>query len=115
PVAEGLTPELIDARRSLLSQFDRARAGLEKHERVATYTEQQKLAHELLTSGKVHRALDVGREPLRVRERYGMTLFGQAALAARRLVEAACKFVTVFFDAYGLNAGDWDTHYNHFP
>ena len=43
-----------------------------------------------------------------------MTLFGQSALAARRLVEAGCKFVTVFFDAYGLNAGGWDTHDNHF-
>jgi uncharacterized protein (DUF1501 family) len=62
----------------------------------------------------VHRALDIGLEPLALRENYGMTLFGQAALAARRLVEAGCKFVTVFFDAFGLNAGGWDTHDNHF-
>ena len=44
-----------------------------------------------------------------------MTLFGQAALAARRLVEAGCKFVTVFWDAYGLFAGGWDTHYTTSP
>src|SRR5439155_4662250 len=81
---------------------------------VATFSRQQKLAHALLTSGRIHRALDVGREPVAVRENYGMTLFGQGALAARRLVEAGCKFVTVFFDAYGLNAGGWDTHDNHF-
>src|SRR5436305_97959 len=43
-----------------------------------------------------------------------MTLFGQSCLAARRLIEAGSKFVTVFFDAYGLNAGSWDTHHNHF-
>ena len=43
-----------------------------------------------------------------------MNLFGQSTLAARRLIEAGCKFVTVFFDAYGLNAGGWDTHDNHF-
>jgi uncharacterized protein (DUF1501 family) len=104
----------IDARRSLLSQFDRARSALESDERVAAFNQQQKLAYSLLTSGTIHRALDVGREPVAVRERYGMTLFGQGALAARRLVEAGCMFVTVFFDAYGLNAGGWDTHDNHF-
>lgn len=109
-----VTPATMDARRSLLSQFDRARAALEADERVAAFSQQQQVAYSLLTSGKVHRALDVGKEPGAVRERYGMTLFGQGALAARRLVEAGCTFVTVFFDAYGLNAGGWDTHDNHF-
>ena len=47
---------------------------------------------------------------------YGMTLFGQACLAARRLVEAGCKFVTVFWDGFGQFAGcAWDTHANHYP
>jgi arylsulfatase A-like enzyme len=64
----------------------------------------------------MHRALDIGREPARVRERYGWTLFGQACLAARRLVEAGCRFVTVFWDGYGQFAScAWDTHANHFP
>ena len=49
-----------------------------------------------------------------MRDAYGMTLFGQSCLAARRLVEAGTKFVTVIWDAYGLNAGSWDTHHNHF-
>ena len=41
-----------------------------------------------------------------MRERYGMSLFGQAALAARRLVEAGCQFVTVFFaEAPGVDRG----------
>ena len=43
-----------------------------------------------------------------------MTLFGQSCLAARRLIEAGAKFVTVIWDAYGLNAGSWDTHHNHY-
>ena len=45
-----------------------------------------------------------------------MTLFGQGCLAARRLVEAGSKFVTVFWDGFGQfgNCG-WDTHNNHFP
>ena len=42
-----------------------------------------------------------------------MSLFGQATLQARRLVEAGCRFVTVVWDEYGqLNSG-WDTHVDH--
>jgi uncharacterized protein (DUF1501 family) len=44
-----------------------------------------------------------------------MTLFGQAALAARRLVEAGSRFVTVFWDEYGLAGSGWDTHWDHYP
>ena len=45
-----------------------------------------------------------------------MTLFGQACLAARRLVEAGGRFVTVFWDGFGQFAGcAWDTHANHYP
>jgi uncharacterized protein (DUF1501 family) len=60
--------------------------------------------------------LDIGREPLAVRESYGMTLFGQACLTARRLVEAGGKFITVFWDGFGQFAScAWDTHSNHYP
>src|SRR5262249_30334214 len=54
-------PARLDARRSLLSQFERARGRLETDERVATFSQQQKLAFALLSSGKVHKALDIGR------------------------------------------------------
>jgi uncharacterized protein (DUF1501 family) len=61
-------------------------------------------------------ALDVGREPLAVRERYGAHLFGQSCLCARRLVEAGSRFVTVFWDGFGQFANcAWDTHNNHYP
>jgi arylsulfatase A-like enzyme len=63
----------------------------------------------------VRRALDIAREPPRLREAYGMTLFGQSALAARRLVEAGSRFVTVFWDEYGLAGSGWDTHWEHYP
>lgn len=77
---------------------------------------QRRLAYGLLTSGAVHDALDIGREPIARREDYGMTLFGQACLAARRLVEAGTKFVTVFWDGYGqFSSCAWDTHSNHYP
>ena len=52
-----------------------------------------------------------------MRESYGMKrYFGQGCLAARRLVEAGCKFVTVFWDGFGQFAScAWDTHDNHYP
>src|SRR5262249_7686038 len=81
-----------------------------------SFDRHRQMAFSLVTSNRVRRALDLHREPLPVRESYGMTLFGQGCLAARRLVEAGCKFVTVFWDGYGQFARcAWDPHSNHFP
>ena len=66
-----------------------------------------KEALDILRSDRTKRAFDLAREPESVRERYGATPFGQGALAARRLVEAGVRFVTV-----GL--GGWDTHQKNF-
>jgi uncharacterized protein (DUF1501 family) len=43
-----------------------------------------------------------------------MSLFGQGCLAARRLVEAGSRFVSVFWDEYGLAGSAWDTHWDHY-
>lgn len=108
--------EHINLRRSLLAQFDVARRRLGPALDTGAFDRQRQTAYSLLTSGAMRRALDIGREAMAVRERYGMTLFGQACLAARRLVEAGCRFVTVFWDGYGqFSACAWDTHANHFP
>lgn len=102
-------------RHSLLEQFNVARRDLDSLERLSTFSHQQQMAFSLLATSKMHDALDYTREPEMVREAYGMTLFGQSCLAARRLIEAGSRFVTVIWDAFGLNAGSWDTHHNHFP
>ena len=73
------------------------------------------MAYDLLASEKLRRAFDLGEEPDETRELYGMTLFGQASLTARRLVEAGGRFITVFWDEYGLAGTGWDTHWDHFP
>jgi arylsulfatase A-like enzyme len=44
-----------------------------------------------------------------------MTLFGQGCLAARRMIEAGTRLVSVFWDEYGLAGDAWDTHWNHYP
>jgi hypothetical protein len=75
----------------------------------------QRVAAHLINDPRVARAVDVTREPLAVREKYGLTLFGLEALAARRLIEAGVKVVTAFWDDYAFANNAWDTHFNHFP
>jgi len=119
PAAElpaDISIERLRLRNSLLAQFDRARAGFDRSPAVSTYNEQQQMALALLTSNRLREALDVSREPRELREQYGMTLFGQACLAARRLIESGARFVSVFWDCFGQFAnGAWDTHQYHYP
>ncbi|MGH7127548.1 MAG: DUF1501 domain-containing protein, partial [Planctomycetaceae bacterium] len=82
---------------------------------AGAYSEFQEMAFSLISSPKVAEALDVRREPAETRDLYGMTLFGQGCLAARRLAEAGSKLVSVFWDEYGLAGDAWDTHFDHFP
>jgi hypothetical protein len=109
-----LTLDRLERRRSLLEQFDAQRKQADATEAERGLDRHRAMAFDLIRSEKVRAALDVGREPLAVRESYGMTLFGQAALTARRLVEAGSRFVTVFWDEYGLAGSAWDTHWDHF-
>jgi hypothetical protein len=111
-----ITPARLDLRRSLLEQFDRTRSWLDAADGVRHFDAQSQMAWSLLSTSRVREALDIQREPLPLRETYGMTLFGQACLAARRLVEAGTKFVSVFWDPFEPFGGScWDTHANHFP
>jgi hypothetical protein len=106
--------ERLNLRQSLLNQFEVARRQIDAGGHMLDRSRQR--AYSLLTTHAVHQALDIGREAMALRESYGMTLFGQSCLAARRLVEAGSKFVSVFWDGYGQFSGcAWDTHANHYP
>jgi hypothetical protein len=115
--ASDLGPELtldrLNTRRSLLGQLDDARAAADAAPR--DLDRYRAMAYDLISSPRVHQALDVAREARVTRESYGLTVFGQAALAARRLVEAGARFVTVFWDEFGLAGSGWDTHWDHYP
>ncbi|MGE0608303.1 MAG: DUF1501 domain-containing protein [Pirellulales bacterium] len=113
--ADSPTLARIGLRRALLEQFDSVRRDLETHDRISGFDQQQRVAFDLLSSGKLSQALDVQQESAPMREQYGMNLFGQSLLAARRVIEAGGKFVSVFWDTYGHFANGWDTHSNHYP
>lgn len=99
-------------RRSLLDQFMHARRHLEQRQAVQSFDRYRQMAYALLASPQIAQALNVQAESTAVRESYGMTLFGQSCLLARRLIERGGKFVTVFWDEYAYLNTDWDTHWN---
>ncbi|MFO0806269.1 MAG: DUF1501 domain-containing protein [Gemmataceae bacterium] len=109
-LTDGMTLDRLNTRRSLLDQFDASRYEADRSRTARRLDENRGLAFSLMDSPKVRVALDLDREPAKLREQYGITLFGQGCLQARRLVEAGCRFVTVVWDEFGqLNTG-WDTH-----
>src|SRR5262249_27689651 len=110
-----MTLDRLDRRRQLVEQFDRARRDLDRSQAGRGNDRHREMAYSLIRSSQIRTSLDLGREPLALRETYGMAIFGQAALAARRLVEAGSRFVTVFWDEYGLAGSGWDTHWDHYP
>jgi hypothetical protein len=104
----GFTLDQLENREKLLKGFDRGLAALDQAPGLGDGLDTfHKKALNILRSDSTRKALELNREPELLRERYGMTGFGQGALMARRLVEAGVRFVTI-----GL-AG-WDTHQRNF-
>jgi Protein of unknown function (DUF1501) len=74
-------------------------------------------AYEAMTRPEGRQAFDMSREPVKVRERYGMHPLGQNLLLARRMVEAGVRYVTVNgwagqapHDTAGPPSSSWDMH-----
>jgi hypothetical protein len=118
-VLKGVSVDRLNDRGVLLAQLDAARRRLDgwgASGRVDRFTEQ---ALGILSSSRLVEALDLSREPASVRERYGQddpqclpySNLGYQAhmskfLAARRLVEAGARCVTIAFadfDWHGAN------------
>ncbi len=114
-LAPELTLDRLDGRRSLLEQIEQFRRAADAPALRSGIDRHRAMAYDLLGSEKLRQAFDLGLEADETRNFYGMTLFGQASLTARRLVEAGGRFITVFWDEFGLAGTGWDTHYDHFP
>ena len=113
-LAKDMTLDRLDRRRSLVEQLDGEARRVDENQATLGLDRFEAMAYNLMKSQKLRTALDVGLEPMSKREEYGMTLFGQATLSARRLLEADCPLVSVFWDEYKVVNTAWDTHFEHF-
>jgi hypothetical protein len=95
-------------RDELLNKFDESFRAYDKAGDLAGGLDEfHRQALEILRSTKTKQAFNLAQESNETRGRYGTTPFATGALAARRLVEAGVRFVTV-------SLGGWDTHQDNF-
>ncbi len=64
----------------------------------------------MIRSTRLRESLELGREPVAVRERFGQHKLGQSLLLARRLVEAEVPFITVYDGVQNGQDVNWDSH-----
>ena len=102
---DGITTDRLISRRELLNQFNRDHSTGSSQESIA-FRDQQQAAFNLLTSGKMVEAFDIGRETDADRDRYGRNKFGQSLLLSKRLIEAGVPIVQA---TMGI-VQTWDTH-----
>jgi hypothetical protein len=88
----------LDDRLELLGQLDTLNPSLDASGRAGAMDSYRRRALGLLTTPAARLAFDLNREPVQVRERYGMHRYGQRCLLARRLVEAGASFVTMVLE-----------------
>ncbi len=104
----GFTLDQLEQRDKLFKGFDETFRSLDRSADLVDGLDAfHKQALDILRSDKCKKAFDLNQETAALRERYGPTPFGQGVLAARRLVEAGVRFVTI-------SLGGWDTHGRNF-
>jgi hypothetical protein len=117
-LAAGVTLDQLSTRASLVQQLDAKRGALMASNGADGFDDSRKRALGVITSARFRRALDVSAEPMKLRESYGMNLFGQSVLLSRRLVEAGVPLVTAMWDCTkegpDIATLGWDTHWDHF-
>ena len=114
---KGITLDRLHQRERLLQSVDAFRRRVDRSEMIQAQDVSMQQAFNILTSSKFVDALDVTKEDPKVRERFGKgqdspagdgcSLRNEQFLAARRLVEAGVRCVT-------LGYGFWDFHGGNF-
>jgi hypothetical protein len=102
---EGMTLGRVTSRRQLLQQLSSGSPGPLAGE-ASAFRDQQEIAYQLLTSGRVVEAFEINRESDEDRQRYGRNKFGQSLLLAKRLIEVGVPVVQA---TMGI-VQTWDTH-----
>ncbi|MCA8994815.1 MAG: DUF1501 domain-containing protein [Planctomycetaceae bacterium] len=116
-------PQIYDAydelrfeeRKVLLSGLESS--GLDRDKQVKDWSDLREKTYDALTRTEGRKAFELDREPVEVRERYGMHPLGQNLLLARRMVESGVRFITVNgwtgqsdYDKQGPPSSSWDMH-----
>jgi hypothetical protein len=120
-LVEGMTADRLQDRTRLLGEFDQLRRDVDAGGAMEAMDRFSQQAASILTSGRFAGALDLGREPMHVLDRYTYPVAapnrfytsedgtaGRKLLLARRLIEAGVRCVSVSFS-------DFDTHSDNFP
>jgi Protein of unknown function (DUF1501) len=119
-----VTQGRMEERIRLLEQME-ATGQMERDSNAREMDKLYRQAFRAMDAPETKKAFALDREPAKVRERYGLNVFGQSLLLARRLVEAGVRMVTVVWpdrtnsEAF-INNGvkdptpvpEWDTHGN---
>lgn len=107
-VAQGITDQRQRDRRAYLHQLDSLAQAMPGNAEIASMGDAENQAYELIL-GDAGKVFDLSQEKQDLRDRYGMTTFGQSCLVARRLVERGVPYITINYQ------GGWDTHKTNFP
>jgi hypothetical protein len=116
-VLQGITPEQLQDRQSLLGSFDRMKRELDTSGRMVGYDAFTEQAVGIVTSSKLVEAMDLSKEDPKIVERYGKgdpefradgaPKMTENFCVARRLIEAGARCVS-------LNFSRWDWHGGNF-
>jgi len=122
-------PRRLSDRRAMLASFDNFRRDADARGSADSLDVFQKQAFELLTSSRLANALDLNKEPERIRSRFGLTssypderegkTYLDQFLLARRIIEAGARCVTLAFTRWPFGRmlrGDYnfDWHKDNF-
>jgi len=113
----GINLSRLDNRRSLLAQFDQLRRDVDNKRHMEGLDAFNQQALSMLTSASFAEALDIEKEDVKVRDRYGRGHNKKQAdgshkllddfLMARRLVEAGARCVTLAFSRWDWHGGNF--------
>lgn len=105
-VTRGVTKEQHKTKRKLLNNLDTLGNIMPKNKTFDKFDKDSDEAYDLII-GNASEVFNLNNEPAATRQLYGRNSFGQACLAARRLVEYGVPYITINFNG-------WDTHKKHF-
>lgn len=123
-VLNGITTDRLASRQQVLASMDRFRREVDSSGMMKGLDAFTSQAMGVLTSSKLAEALDLSREDAKTRERYGTgdakvfidengaPRVPQSFLAARRLIEAGARVVTVNYSKWDWHGGSYNTIFN---